>query len=248
MLENLQTDNTIEKDGDVIGGYSVLDTNVYDFTIEVAYIDYSKNTGAMSMNMHLKGANGEQLKTQQWVASGDVKGNNNYYVDKKTNKKRYLPGFTIMNDIALLSVAKEIGQCAMEPKMVKLYDYDLRTEMPVEKTVITDLTNAHISLGVIKQTVDKNVQNGQGDYVPSGETRDENEVDKAFRTSDGFTTVEVTAESDSPVFKQKWLDKNLGVTRNKVKGVPAGVKSGMPSQVMPAGAPGAAPSIFAQQS
>ena len=246
MFDNLKTDKSIQASGDVIGGFSILDSNTYDFTIEMAYIDFSKKTNAMSVNLHLKGANGEQLRNQQWVASGDAKGNKNYYIDKKDGKtKHYLPGFTTINDICLLAVGKELAEVDMEDKMLKLYDFDAKKEVPVTKKVLTGLLQANITLGIIKETVDKTAINDQGNYVPTGETRDQNDIDKAFRFSDSLTTTEVLAEVTEGTFLAKWMGKNQFITANRAKGAatPTGATP-MNSNAVASG--GATPSIFAQ--
>jgi len=222
MFDNLKTDDTIKSSGDVIGGYQVLESGLYDFTVEMAYIDYSKKTNAMSFNLHLKGDNGEMLRTEQWVASGDAKGNKNYYLDKKTEEKKYLPGFVVSNDIALLAAGKNLNDLDFEDKALKLWDSSQGKETTQTKKVATNLIGAQITLGVLKENVDKNVDVGGGNYQPTGETRDQNEIDKAFRRADGFTVLEITAESSEPVFKQKWADKNTGITRMNAKGAGAG--------------------------
>ena len=71
--------------------------------------------------------------------------------------------------------------------------------------------------------------------------KEENEIDKVFRASDGLTVTEVLAEATEPVFKNTWSEKNTGVTRNKAKG--AGANASV------AGAPTPAPttSLFAKK-
>jgi len=236
MFENLKTDNTIKSDADIIGGYSVLDTNCYDFTIELAYVDTSRG-GAMSFNLHLKDTMGNTLRNTQWMTSGTAKGGNNFYIDKQSGEKRYLPGFTQANNICLLACGKEISDLSTDDKVINLYDFKQRKEVPVTKQVITSLLNEQITVGVIRQTVDKTANTGtpeQPVYAPTGEVRDENEIDKCFRTSDGLTVNEVKAEATEATFKQKWLDKNKGITRNKAKGAsPVGAVTGVPTPVAP---------------
>jgi len=228
MNDMLKTDSSIEDEKDIIGGFQVLETNLYDMVIDLAYFDKSAG-GAMSFNTHFSGPNGEKLRNTQYITS---KAGKNYYMvkDRKTKKetgeKRYLPGFNVANAIALLTVNTEIGDAVHETKTINLYDFDAGKEMPVQREVLTGIIGQEITLGVLKQIVDKNQKNDQGIYVPTGETREENEIDKLFRSRDGLTVTEIRAEETEPVFKDKWVAKNKGQTRNKAKAAIPGAGSG----------------------
>lgn len=220
MLDNLKTDASIEDDKDILGGGGVLDTDLYDMVIEVAFLGTSKG-GATSLSLHCKDANGRTFRNNLWITSGTAKGCKNYYIDSKDNK-RYLPGFNVANAVTLLSLGKEISELTTEEKTLNLYDFEQKKEVPQQKDVIVDLTGAEITLGIMREIVDKTQQNDQGAYVPTGETREQNEIDKVFRTSDGFTVAEIKAEAPKAEFKNKWLEKNQGNIRNKAKGVQPG--------------------------
>lgn len=221
MFENLKTDDAVIADKDVIGGNSFgpLETDVYDFTIEVAYVDQSAG-GAMNLNLWLKDRQGNSLRQTVYMTSGTAKGGKNTYEvkgkdGKPTGERRYLPGFTVANDLCLLAIGKEIADLTAEEKVLNIFNFDLKKEVPTKKQVLTALTGAEISLGVVKQLENKNAKNDQGAYVPTGEYREVNEIDKVFRTKDDMTVSEITAESTEAVFRAKWLEKNKGVTRNK---------------------------------
>lgn len=216
MLENLKTDNSIQEEKDTLGGSYILESDVYDFAIEMAYFDKSKG-GAMSLTLHMRDMEGSTMRETLWVTSGTAKGCKNYYEDAKGNK-RYLPGFNTANSIAVLALDKELAAVETEPKMVNIYDFTQGKEVPQERDVLVPLIGAEISIGVMKSIEDKNAQNAQGQWVASGETKEENHIDKVFRTSDGLTIAEKNAESTESVFKDKWLDKNKGVVRNNAKG------------------------------
>lgn len=246
MFDNLKEDSSIEQEKDRIGGGTyLLDSGVYDMVIDMAYIDTSKG-GATSVNMHFKGQNGENLRQQFWVTSGKAKGCKNYYLDKD-GKKQYLPGFNQANSISKLATGKPLAELDHATKTIKVYDFAARKEQPVDKEVLTELLGQPITLGVIRQTVDKNVKNAAGDYVASGETRDENEIDKAFRTSDKLTNAEIQAGETTPVFYDKWKEKNTGETRNKAKG-PAAIDAAIPA--IGSGTPDTTPpkSLFGNES
>lgn len=210
-LDFLKTDTTVEDETDFLGG-GALESGLYDFAVDMAYFDKSQG-GANSLNLHLKAANGAQLRTTLWVTSGDAKGNKNYF--EKDGKRRYLPGFNQANAIAMLGIGKELSALTPEKKTIKVYDFKEKKEVNQEKDVAMELIGAPITCGVIKQIVDKNIKNDQGIYVASGQTREENEIDKCFRTSDGMTVAELRAGETEPLFKEKWAAKNTGNTRDR---------------------------------
>ena len=213
FLSKLKTDNTIKNETNRVGGGGVLETGIYNMVIDTIYVDASKG-GAINVNYVFKGKNGEQMRSTQYVTSGEAKGCLNYYVDRNGDKQ-YLPGFNVANSIALLTVGEEIGELETTPKTLKIYDFDAKKELPKEKEVFMDMVGQEITIAVQKVIEDKNVKNGAGEYVPSGETRTINEIDKVFRSSDMMTTAEIREEATEAVFHEKWLAANDGKIRDK---------------------------------
>ena len=219
MFENLKTDSTIKEENDFLGG-SLLETDAYDMTIKVAYVDTSQG-GAMSLNLEVVTGSGQTFKQSLWMTSGTAKGCKNYYLDKN-QEKQYLPGFNQANAICLLSVGKEIADVPTEVRTINVYNFDLKKDVPTEKNVIVELLGKTISLAIEKQTIDKTAKNETtGKYEPTGETRDQNEISKVFRTKDHLTVVEIkggATEASDDSFYNKWLAKNKGKVINKAKG------------------------------
>jgi len=240
MLDRLQEDNSIQHETDSLGGFGPLDTGLYDMTINQAYYTESKG-GAVALNLHCTGPNKESLKQTLWLTSGTAKGGHNYYMDKK-GEKQYLPGFVIANAIALLGAKKKIGELPTEDKTIMLYNGapDVKKEVPTVVKMVMGLVGKTVTLGIMRQTIDKTKLNdATGQYDPTGDVRDENEIVKVFRASDGKTVAEIIAKSDTAEFKQKWADKWAGVTKDKSAGT--GVKSGMPMAAIAAQTGAAAP-------
>ncbi|AGH57065.1 hypothetical protein VPMG_00088 [Vibrio phage VBP32] len=221
------TDVKVEEAKDVLGGSGPLDTDVYNCKIKLAYVDYSKG-GAMSVNFDLETDTGRKLRSQQWVTSGDAKGNKNYYVDRN-GKNQHLPGYVLVNDIAVLTTDTRLEDLEPEEKVISLYDFQAGKEVPQQKNVLTELIGQDITLAVEKQIVDKNVQDASGAYVPSGETREINEVVKAFHAEYGVTVGEAKMGLKEADFRDRWADKNRGNVRNKAKGAADGAQSGAPA-------------------
>lgn len=220
LLSNLATDNSIADEKDVIGGGSrVLESDVYGFTVQHAYVSKSDG-GAIALNVLLKNDQGQQLRQQFWMTSALAKGGKNFY--EKDGQKNYLPGFIMANSLALLTTGKEISQLETEQKVIPLYNKDAKAEVPTKVEMLMDLVGKEILAAVIKQTVDKTKKNATtGAYEATGETREENEVEKFFRARDRMTTAEIRAQAETAVFVDTWIENWKGKTKNKAKGAGA---------------------------
>jgi len=213
LFDNLKTDKSIEAEKDTLGGGGVLPTDAYDMVIDMAYVHMSKG-GAMAIVLATKSQEGRNLKQTIYVSSGNAKGNKNYYMDKQGTKK-YLPGFNIMNGIVQLTLDKDLGDIEPEERTISIYDFDAKKEKPTKAQVLTELIGQRIILGVQEQKVDKNIKDGNDNYVPSGETRMENEIVKVFQADTDLTVAEAKAGETEGKFKDKWVEKNQGKVRDK---------------------------------
>lgn len=214
---DLGKDVVEEAESDVLGGRGPLESGLYDFIIKAAYITKSGG-GAMAVNLEL--AAGPQTMNQTiYISSGDAKGNKFSYTDKEGTEKP-LPGYSQINNLCLLACGKKLRELDPETKTLSLYNYDQKKDIPTEVPVIMELLDQEITAGVLKILEDKRKKNDQtGNYEPTGETRELNEIDKWFRTKDQLTVAEILAESTEAAFAGKWSDKNSGVTRDKSTGV-----------------------------
>lgn len=217
-------DTSLEQGGDRLGGFTVFDSDAYNAKIALAYAGESSG-GAKSMTFHFQLEDGREYRETVYVTSGREKGQKNYY--EKDGKKNPLPGYTLANDIALCATGKDLLNQTFEERVVKLYNKDAGAEVPTKVQVATSLLGQPVTLAIMKEVVDKNVDNGAGQYVPSGETREQNVIDKAFHTESRRTVSEATGGQPAG-FLDKWVEKNKGQVRNKAKG--AGGNAGAPGQ------------------
>lgn len=239
------TNEQIETDSDRLGGSFVWDTAAYPVTILAAYAGKSKG-GAGSMNFEVQGPDGRKFKFTEWVTSGDAKGNKPYY--EKDGKKSYLPGFNNVNAIAMFCAKKELNALAFETKILKLRNYDTKTDVPTEVPMATELLGKQFILGLLKVEENKTKKvsvNGKDEYKPVCDqtgapiTRFTNEVGKIFYAENKCTIAELRQAKQSgsaPVaeFYEKWVEANEGKVIDKVKKdglVPEGAGAG------PAGTP-----------
>ena len=213
LLSGLATSNDIAAEKDSVGGGFVLDSNLYNFTVKLAYLQKAASD-ALALVVHLTTEDGKDVRQQFWMTSGKEKGCKNYFVDKK-GEKQYLPGFNMANSLCLLTVGKEISQMEPETKVVNLYSSEAKAEVPTNVEMLTELLGKQVLGGLIKQIVDKTAKDAAGNYQPTGETREENELDKLFRERDGKTTAEILAQAPEAVFIETWKKKWVGQVKDK---------------------------------
>ena len=242
LLSNLTTDETIANERDSVGGNGPLDSGLYNFTVNTAYINKSKG-GALGLVLNLKSDSGRDLRQTLWMTSGTAKGCKNYYEDKN-GAKQYLPGFIHANALALLTVGKEISALDTETKVISVYSAEAKAEVPTKVDMLMDLLGQEVLAGVLKQTVDKTAQNDAGEYVPTGETREENEIDKFFRAKDRKTTAEIRGQAEEASFVETWEQKWTGKTRDRSKGAAGAGVAGAPKAATAAAAKKPTTSLF----
>lgn len=222
MFNDLKTDTSIQSGGDNLGGskFDALDSGLYLLTVKLAYGSMSAGK-ARALNLLMETEDGKELKAQLWLTSSEAKGGQNFYTaqDPKTGKpglKKYLPGFELANHLCLMTVNCEISQARVEKKVINLYDYSARQEVPTEVQMVTDLLGKKVYAGVIKELVNKRVKDpNTGEYVDSKETREQNDIDKFFHYPKGLTVTEAEAKLTEPAFKNRWVEKWTGQVKDR---------------------------------
>ena len=209
------TNEGLEETTDRLGGFQIRATDIYPATIKAAYAGQSAG-GARNVTIVVELPDGEYSET---IYVTNKKGENWFLNQNDKSKKVPLPGFTTIDDICLVTTGKSLSEQDTEEKVVKVYDYDERKELPKAVPMLVDLISQTLFLGIVQQTVDKNQKNeSTGEYEPTGETRDENIIEKVFHDPSKMTVVEARQGATEPVFFEKWLSKNKGNIRNKAKG------------------------------
>ena len=243
LLANLTSDESIANEKDSVGGGGVLESNIYPAKVTLAYVTKSGG-GALGLVLSAKTTEGRDIKQTLWMTSGTEKGCKNYY--EKDGQKNYLPGYLAANALALLTTGKEISGLETETKVVNVYNSDAKAEVPTKVEMVMDLLGKEILIGLIKQTVNKTKKDdATGVYLPTGETRDENEIDKFFRASDRKTTAEIRAQVEEAKFADTWLEKWQGKVKGKASKTAATGAPGAPRAAAPAAAKKPATSLFA---
>ena len=176
VFGNLSNDG-LEETTDRLGGFNVRDTNVYPATIKVAYAGESQG-GAKNVTVVVNLPDGEYSET---IYVTNKQGENWFLNQNDKTKKVPLPGFTTIDDICLVTTGNPLSAQPTEEKVVKVYDYDEKKELPKSVQVLVELTGKTVLLGIVKEVVDKSVKNDTtGEYEPTGETREQNIIAKVF--------------------------------------------------------------------
>lgn len=232
-------------DADFVGSsFGPVESGVYNCTVDMAYMGKSTG-GALNVNLTLKTAGGDEINETIYISSGDAKGNKFTYT--KEGVEHNLPGYSLINNLCLLTVRQPLSSLQDEEKVIKIFDYATRQDVNTTVPVLTQLLGQSINVGIIKKVVDKNVQNENKDWVPSGETREQNEIDVFFRASDNLTAFEIANQLEA-THLDRWDKRNTGETRNTATAKAAAPKAANSSafgQAANAVAPKPQKSLFA---
>lgn len=244
------------------GNFGAKETDVYTGDVKVAYVGKA-DSGADWIQLiieNMKNSDGlpaGEFRAQVYFTSGKEKGNKPTY--EKNGKEYYLPGFTVVNDMMLMANGTELFDANFEEKIVKVYDFDAKAEVNKSVMVPVDLIGCNIMFAIEKAVENKQSKGDDGKYHDNGETREVNEIQKVFHPELLVTVVEAReaekAEKElTPelaVFREAWLGKNKGKTRDKTKGSAGSTgKGGVPPKPGATGsssAPAGGKSLFGKK-
>lgn len=218
IFSNMTTDGLVDQEDKLGGGFAPMPSGAYTGTIKLAYLGKANSSNAQSITVHTE-INGADMRETIWITNRN--GENFYTPKDQTNGKSTkmpLPGFTTIDDLCLLSTGSPLAEQTTEEKVVKLYDFTERKEMPKAVQALTQLMGKQITLGILRQIVDKQKKGDDGAYHNSGETRVENVIDKVFHAETGRTVNEYRHEVETAEFLAAWKERNTGKDRNRSKG------------------------------
>lgn len=231
LFGNLKSDGLEASTDNIGGGNFTRESDIYSGKIKMAYAGAAKS-GARFVNLIVDLPDGKEYKETVYVTN---KAGENFYLNKSDNSKKVpLPGFTTLDDICLCATGKPLAEQDAEEKIVKIYDFEAKAELPTSVPVLIELLGQDISLAILKVTENKQAKNASGVYGATTETRDINSIDKVFNTDTHMTVVEARNKAAAPVFWDSWLERNKGKTRDKTSkvvgtpGAPGAARSGPP--------------------
>jgi hypothetical protein len=235
LFGNLKNDGLEETQDRLGGGFGVKETAIYTGVVKALYAGESQG-GAQSVTLILGLKDGSEYRETFYVTN---KKKENFFLNRDDNSKKVpLPGFTIVDDICLVTSGAPLADQQTEDKVVKIWDTDAKKELPKSVPMLVDVLGKELSLGVLKVLEDKTVKNQTtGEYEPNGETREVNVVDKVFHTETRMTVVEAREGADTAKFWDSWSERNNGKVRDKRKNKDG--QAGKPGAPRPTSAPAA---------
>lgn len=226
------TTEGLEEAQDRVGGFQPFDTDLYTGPIKLAYAGQSDG-GARNITLVVD-MGGREYRETIYITN---KKGENFFLNKQDNSKKVpLPGFTVIDDICLVTTGKPLAEQATEEKVVKVWDRDAKAEVPKTVPMLVDLLGQTVTLGIVRQLENKSEKDGNGNYVPIADTRETNFIDKVFHTETKMTVVEAKQGAETATFHDSWAERNRGQTRDKRE-----IKDGEGGTAGRPGAPRSAP-------
>lgn len=207
---NLKSDG-LEESQDRLGGFQARESGVYDFKIKAFYAGQA-DSGAKNVSVILEDSKGEYRETI-YVTN---KAGENWFINKDDKTKKVpLPGFTTIEDICLCTVGKPLAEVEWEEKVIKLYDYDQKKEVPTSVLMAVEMLGADITVGLIQTLKNKGAKQADGSYADTAEERTEVNIAKVFEFNTKLTVAEARNSQTEAEFYGKWAEKNKGVVVDK---------------------------------
>lgn len=187
---------------DSVGGRYFFPSDIYDAIISCIYLQQAKS-GAMAAVVDFK-IDGKDYRETMYFTN---KNGENFYT-AKDGTKQGLPSWNLLDAMSTLSIGKGFMAAlgSREEKVVKVYNYDAKQELPTNVPVIMDLIGAKIKLGIIHKIVNKREQTASGEWIEVDDTKEENELSAVFHPDTLKTFAETKKNADAK-FHETWLAK-----------------------------------------
>lgn len=227
LFVNLTNDG-LEESQDRLGGFSLFDTDIYEATIKLAYGGQAES-GAAFVAYVFELPGGKEYKETVYVTN--KKGENFFMNPQDKTKKVPLPGFTIADDLALLASDKPLAEMETQEKVINLYDFEAKKEVPTKVQMLVDLLGKKVGLGIQKKLENKQAKNPSTNvYEPTAEERETNNIEKVFHLETKLTVAEARLGKEAGEFWGSWLERNKGKVRDARKLKPGGAAIARPGK------------------
>lgn len=244
LFGNLTTSGLEESEDRLGGGFKPLNTDIYNVKVKVLYAGQA-DSGAKNCTVVAILPDGKEYRETIYITN---KKGENFFLNKDDQTKKVpLPGFTTIDDICLAATGFPLAEQPFEEKVLKIYDFEQKKEVPTKVMVAVEVCDKEVSLAIQHVLEDKTKKNDQtGEYEATGETRELNQIAKVFHTESRVTMAEARSGQDA-AFWDSWLERNKDKPYDKRKGAApgAGKPAGKPPTAGGAGAPaGGRKSLF----
>lgn len=223
MFSKLNTNTDLEESIDTLGGGGsfTVPSDIYELVIKQAY-GHVAASGAMAVHLEL-GVTGRENPYSETIYVTNKNGENFY---TRNGKNFPLPGFSIIEDICLITTGSGLSEQPHEDKLVNIWDFESSKFIPKERPVLVDLIGKKFSGGILEIRENKTAKNqSTGKYEPINEERIINNLQKVWDTDSQLTVFEARNDKD-PEFWDAWIDKYAGNLQDKYKEVKGGAAAG----------------------
>lgn len=199
MFGNFKTEG-IEASKDSLGGFNRLPSGIYEGTIKTLFVRKLASGTYQATVIADLGDHGE-YREQLYITNKEGK---NY--SEFNGKKRFRAGYTIVNDITLVTTGKNLYELEPEDRTFKIYDFDAKEEVPTSVPTIIECMGEEIALAITLTKEFKRKQDDSGEWVDTDETVELNKIAKVFYPKDMATVNERNSNADVS-FAEAWLAK-----------------------------------------
>lgn len=181
-----------------VGGWTADDSGTQLVILTEAYLSESKN-GALALNIQTQD---KEQNERRYTIYFTNRNKEVFYTDKKTKEKRKLPGYQTVDNLCKAICGKtfmEVNKAAKN-KVIDLYDFESRKEIPTEVKTFPAMLKKPVLLGVIKIVKNK--------FAKGKETNEKvevNEIHMVFRKEDKRTPKEVEDKVKECKQHDKWV-------------------------------------------
>lgn len=183
-----------------------VDSDIYNATIKMIFAGQAKS-GARNVTLQLKLADGRDYNEVVYLSNKE--GKNTY---EKDGKEFYLPGFLLINNLAIMSTGKSLFELEadVETRTVKLYDFDAKKEVATDVQAIVPMIGKAVLVAIQEEEYAKNKLNeSTKTYEPTGEYGIKNTLVKVYDPETKRTAVEIRDDKDATQHAA-WLEANQG--------------------------------------
>lgn len=225
LLSGLSTPADVAEEKDILGGGSYqCDSGVYDAVIEYAYAEKNEN-GTLVLHFGAKLDDGFQLKQRINL----TKRTGETFYTNKSGEKFPMSGFVVGEAISLFGAQKPLAELESKQATVKVYNKELKKEVPTDVPMLVELLNKPIKLGIKKVIKPSGSYDAANNWIEDqSKTFTFNEIDKVFHPKSGLTVPEIRAKKTEAQFLKDWQDKWQGKVDDQTDGT-AATASGTPA-------------------
>lgn len=220
-IKSKASSTAVEQEERLGGGGFHRAAGVYDMDIQLAYLT-SAASGAVAVNYVLKDEKSEYRET---VYISNKEGENFYYKKDAngnlTDEQVLLPGYQQLNSICLLTLDKPFDELEGEERVVRLYDFEEKKEMPKTVEHLPELIGQTIKVAISDTLENKRKKNdATNKYEPIDETREVNQIEIVAHAESGATVTELRKMNDGEDITlgahiTAWNDRYAGKQQDK---------------------------------